>query len=239
MRRVLAVLTALALAAFGAFVLIGYVRGADARAEAGAVLVPVLVVDEAVPAGTPVEELADRVSTAQVPQRLVASGALDELTTVSGLSTTTELLPGEQVVAGRFADPTVQAAGEVSVPEGMQEVSLTLESQRAVDGVLAAGDRVGVYVSDGGLDITAATVASLAVDRALVTRVTGGGTDLTGAVPTVTVTLALTDADAVQVIAGMAEDAVWLALQERATSADTSLTSTSLTSTTTTTGDDQ
>jgi pilus assembly protein CpaB len=167
------------------------------------------------------------VSVQQVPQRLVASGALDDLGVVDGLSTVAALFPGDQVVAGRFADPAVQVAGVVEVPAGLQEVSLELESQRAVGGSLAAGDLVGVYVSVGGLDITEAPVTGLAVDRALVTRVTSSSADLTGTVPTVTVTLALSQSDAAAVIAGMAQDAVWLSLQVPAAPADISLTSTS------------
>jgi len=234
MRRSIAVLTALALAVFGAVVLVAYVRGADARAEAGAMLVPVLVVDEQVPSGTSVADLTDYLSTGQVPQRLVATGALTDLTAVEGLSTTVDLLPGEQVVAGRFADPTVAAAGAVPVPAGFEEVSLTLEPQRAVGGELAEGDEVGVYVSVGALDVTSASVTGLVVDHALVTRVSTPAADLAGAGSTVTVTLALSPADAVTVIAGMAQNNVWLSLQSAAASADTSLTST-----TTSTGDDQ
>ena len=230
MRRALAVLTALVLATFGAVVLVSYVRGADARAQAGAVLVPVLVVDEEVPAGTPVADLGGSVSTAEVPQRLVARNALEDLAAVDGLSTTAALLPGDQVVADRFGDPTVQAAGTVAVPEGMQEVSLTLEAQRAVGGALAAGDRVGVYVSTGALQATAA-VTDLAVDGVLITRVAAPGPAdaLAAGGQLVTVTLALTEAQAERVIAGMVTDAVWLALQESAGPADTTLTSTSTT----------
>lgn len=234
MRRALAVTAAVLLAAFGAIVLVSYVRGADDRAEAGAVLVPVLVVDEQVPAGTPVDELDDALSTQQVPQRLVATGALADLDGVAGLSTTVDLLPGDQVVAGRFADPTVQAAGEVVVPAGMEEVSLTLEPQRAVGGELGEGDQVGVYVSVGGLDVTTASLTGLAVDHALVTRVSTTGAELAGAGSTVTVTLALLPADAARVIAGMAQNTVWLSLQDPADPADISLSST-----TTSTGDDQ
>jgi pilus assembly protein CpaB len=91
-----------------------------------------------------------------------------------------------------------------------------------------------VYVSAGGLDVTAAAVTDLAVDHALVTRVSTGDVDLTGAGQTVTVTLALGTTDAQTVIAGMAQNGVWLSLQEAAVPADTSLTSTS-----TDTGDDQ
>jgi len=233
MRRSLAVLTALALAVFGVVVLVAYVRGADARAEAGATLVPVLVVDADVPAGTPVEDLADSVSTVQVPSRLKALGAIDDLAAVDGLTTTVDLLAGDQVMAARFGDPSVRSAGDgPAVPVDMQEVSLALDPQRAVGGVLAAGDRVGVYISAAATDPAMAAATGLAVDRALVTRVSGadGATGLGAGTTTVTVTLALTATDAARVIAGMEAGTVWLSLQETAGSADTSADSTVATS---------
>jgi pilus assembly protein CpaB len=232
MRRVLAALAALLLAAFGAIVLIAYVRGADARAEAGATLVPVLVVDEPVPAGTPAEDVADHVSTVQVPQRLVATGSVADLADVAGLTTTAELLAGEQVMAARFADPTVQPDdGIVEGEPGTQEVSLALEAQRAVGGVLTAGDRIGVFITGAGMDAENPIAATnLVVADVLVTRVQGG----TDPAATITVTLALSEQDAAVVIAGMERGTVWLSLQSEGEAADTSRTST-----TTTTGDDQ
>jgi pilus assembly protein CpaB len=231
MRRLLAVLTALALAVFGAVVLVAYVHGADARAEAGAVLVPVLVVDTDVPAGTAAEDVAGSVSTVQVPQRLVATGAIGDLTEVAGLTTTATLLAGDQVMAARFGDPTVQSVGGAPVvPVGMQEVSLSLDPQRAVGGALAPGDRVGVYISAAGTDPTAAprSGTDLAVGQVLVTRVSGGSESAaltvagTGTGTAVTVTLALGQADAATVIGGMELGTVWLSLQSSAVSADTS-----------------
>lgn len=230
MRRLLAALTALALAAFGAFVLVSYVRGADARAAAGARLVPVLVVDSAVPAGTPVADVADLVSTREVPARLKATGSLDDLSAVEGLTTTVDLLPGDQVMAARFADPaeTAAASGEVELDPDTQEVSLTLDLQRAVGAVLAPGDRVGVFVSRAGVDPatnTPTAVTDLAVGDVLVTRVGGAATGpdavaATGALQTVTVTLGLTEGDARAVIAGMEQESVWLSLQSAAGPAD-------------------
>lgn len=223
MRRVLAALAALALAAFGAVVLVGYVRGADARAEAGAALVPVLVVEEEVAAGTPAADLADLVRTAQVPSRLLVPGSVDDLAAVAGLSTTTSLVPGEQLLFARFEDPALQAAaaGAVERAPGTEEVSLTLEPQRAVGAVLVAGDRIGVFISQGD-----PTTTDLAVGDALVTRV--GGSDgetaaLTGVAQTVTVTLALTPEQAAVVIAGMERGAVWLSLQDPVEPADSPL----------------
>jgi pilus assembly protein CpaB len=227
MRRLLAVLTALALAVFGAVVLVAYVHGADARAQAGAVLVPVLVVDTDIAAGTAAEDVAGSVSTVEVPKRLVATGAIDDLADVAGLTTTVGLLAGDQVMAARFGDPTVQSVdGAPLLPAGLEEVSISLESQRAVGGALAPGDRVGVYISAAGTDPTAAqTMTDLAVGQVLVTRVSGGSSATSALTPAgtetgMTVTLALGEDDAATVIGGMELGTVWLSLQSGAVSAD-------------------
>jgi len=187
-----------------------------------------------VPAGTPAEQVADSVSTVRVPERLVATGSLTDLADVAGLTTTVDLLAGDQVMAARFADPSVQAAGAVARAPGTQEVSLTLEPQRAVGGALTAGDHVAVYTSSAD-PATATAVTGLAMGDVLVTRVDGGNDGVTAALAgaTVTVTLALTPDQAAVVITGMQQGGVWLSLQESTGSADTSLTST------TTTGENQ
>ena len=235
-RRFLALLAAFLLAAFGAVVLFQYVRGADDRARAGEVVVPVYVVASAVPAGTDAAVVRDAVTLTDVPQRLVAAGAVsdvDVLAQMAGLVTTAELLPGDQLVAGRFADPSVLLPpGEVAAPVGTQEVSLTLEPQRAVDGNLAAGDRVGVYVTlpvAAGPGTTRAGT-TLLLDGVLVTRVSGG-TSSGGIADTgqsaVGVTLAMTPPEAAGVISGMAENGIWLSLHTKGPGADTSLTTAS------------
>ena len=58
-RRLLAAFAALVLLVVGTAVLVAYVRGADARALAGARTVEVLVVDELIPEGTSGRALAD------------------------------------------------------------------------------------------------------------------------------------------------------------------------------------
>ena len=57
-RRLLAAFAALVLLVAGSLVLLAYVRGADARALAGARSVEVLVVEQLIPAGTAGDELA-------------------------------------------------------------------------------------------------------------------------------------------------------------------------------------
>src|SRR6476661_5279010 len=149
-RRLLAASAALVLFVLGTVVLLAYVRGADARAFAGAQPVQVLVVDRLVPAGTSGDGLAGFVRTDTVPAKAAVDGRVTDLTELTGLVASTDLEPGEQLLASRFQKPgDVQAAGTVAVPKGLQEVSILLEPQRAVGGRLAAGDTVGVYLSQG------------------------------------------------------------------------------------------
>jgi pilus assembly protein CpaB len=238
-RRFLALLAALLLAAFGAVVLFQYVQGADARARAGEVVVPVYVVSAAVPAGTDAGAVENSVTLAEVPERLVADGAVgsvDAFAQMAGMVTTTDLLPGDQLVSGRFADPAVLLSpGQVLAPAGTQEVSLTLELQRAVDGQLVAGDRVGVFLTlpvDDPATGQPQAGTTLLLNDVLVTRVSGGtssgGIGDTGQAA-VGVTLAMTPAEAAGVISGMVQNGIWLSLQTAGTAADTSVTTTSST----------
>lgn len=223
-RRLLALLAAAALAVAGAVVLLNWVGGADARALAGTRTVERYVVVDPVPAGTPAADVAGSVELADVPLRLVADGAVDSLDPLAGLVATTDLEPGEQLLASRFASPeSLLPPGTVAVPAGMQEISVSLDAQRALGGRLAAGDTVGVFVSS---EVTVST--HLVLHRVLVTAVgTGGTTDTdtdtggglvdtaaTGDTDgTVLVTLALTAADAEELVWGMEHGSVWLSAE--------------------------
>jgi pilus assembly protein CpaB len=222
-RRLLAALAALLLAAVGAVVLVAYVRGADARALEGIETVEVLVVDEAVDAGTAAEDLADLVRTELVPAKSAVEGRVQELGQLAGQVATVDLEPGEQLLASRFgAVGDLGTPGTVAVPEGMQEISVLLAPQRAVGGRLAAGDTVGVYLSLVFDDGTATTHAVL--HHVLVTQVQGApappeeGADTVSsgaAAPadSLMVTLALVAADAETVVYGAEHGTLWLSLE--------------------------
>src|SRR5688500_14014848 len=138
-RRLLAAIAALVLLVAGTLVLLAYVNGADARALAGTRTVEVLVVDEPVPAGTAGDALTELVTTKLLPAKAALGGRVTDLADLSGRVSTVDLLVGEQLLSSRFALPQdVQAPGTVEVPDGLQEVSILLEPQRAVGGRLAA-----------------------------------------------------------------------------------------------------
>jgi pilus assembly protein CpaB len=220
-RRLLAAFAALVLLVVGTVVLLAYVRGADARALAGARTVEVLVVDEVIPQGTPGNELAGLVRTEVLPAKAALEGRVTDLSSLTGRVSTVDLQPGEQLLASRFQRPEdLQAPGAVAVPVGLQEVSVLLEPQRAIGGRLAAGDTVGVLVS---LD-TPATHAVL--HRVLVTQVQGApapvptdgetGTASAGApapAASLMITLAVSAAQAEAVVFGAEHGTLWLSLE--------------------------
>jgi pilus assembly protein CpaB len=222
-RRLLAAFAALVLLLVGTVVLVAYVRGADARALAGTRTVQVLVADQPIPKGTTGDALAALVRVELLPEKAALEGRVTDLSALAGQVATVDLEPGEQLLAGRFAEPdSLHAPGTVAVPTGKSEVSVLLEPQRVVGGRLAAGDTVGVYIS---LDKKTHAV----LHRVLVTQVQGapapadtGGdkgqpqTASSGSpAPTssLMVTLAVTARQAEAVVFGMEHATVWLSLE--------------------------
>jgi pilus assembly protein CpaB len=179
------------------------------------------VADELIPQGTPGSELTGLVRTELLPAKAALAGRVTDLSSLTGRVATVDLQPGEQLLASRFASTEdLQAPGTVAVPDGLQEVSVLLEPQRAIGGRLAAGDTVGVLVS---VD-TPATHAVL--HRVLVTQVQGapapatadGGTGTASAgapapAASLMITLAVSAAQAEAVVFGVEHGTLWLSLE--------------------------
>jgi pilus assembly protein CpaB len=223
-RRLLAAFAALILIVAGSLVLIAYVRGAESRALAGVQTVEVLVVDELVPMGTAGKDLAALVSTEILPAKAALPGRVTDLSDLAGRVATVDLQPGEQLLGSRFAQPDdLQAPGTVSVPDGLQELSVLLEPQRVIGGRLTAGDTVGVYLSQVLLDGTKQT--SDVLHHVLVTQVQGAPSapdpeaaadaETAPAAPSssLMVTLALVAKDAELVVFGMEHGNLWVSLE--------------------------
>ncbi|MCW2684025.1 MAG: cpaB [Blastococcus sp.] len=221
-RRLLAAIAALVLLVAGTVVLLGYVNGADARAFAGARTVEVLVVAEPIPAGTPGDELAALVSTELLPEKAATEGRVTDLTALSGRVATVDLQPGEQLLTSRFARPEDQVAGTVRVPDGLSEISVLLEPARVVGGRVAAGDRVGVYLSQ--ITATGVGQTSAVLHGVLVTQVQGApaapapdaGTETVAAgapAENILLTVAVTSRDAETIVFGAEHGTLWLSLE--------------------------
>jgi pilus assembly protein CpaB len=233
-RRLLAALAALVLALVGTVVLVAYVRGADARALDGVQSVSVLVVDRPVPEGTPGDQLGGLVRTELVPAKAAVPGRVIALAQLTGKVAAVDLQPGEQLLAARFSAPEdLRGAGTVDVPAGDQEISILLEPERAIGGRLAAGDKVGVYVSITMPDGSGLTHAVL--HGVLVTQVQGAPaapTDTAAAdspeqatpSQSLMITLGVTAEEAEPIVYGREHGTVWLSLEpEGADNGDTTV----------------
>ncbi|MCD2443477.1 RcpC/CpaB family pilus assembly protein [Agromyces sp. SYSU K20354] len=175
--RIIGAIAALVLAVVGAFALITYVRGADARAADGAELTDVYIVQESIPEGTAGDGVAEYVKVDSVPARNVAEGTVTNLEDLAGLVADADLLPGEQLLEARFIDPLELAArGDVPVPEGMQQVSFALPVQRMAGGLVKAGSTVGIVVTAPNPAPNQVLDTRFEFNRVLVTNVTIGTT---------------------------------------------------------------
>ncbi|MCO4256768.1 Flp pilus assembly protein CpaB [Pseudarthrobacter cellobiosi] len=185
--RLLAGTAAAVLALIGAIVILVYAQGADERAVEGLEPVDVLVVQQAVPAGTPVDSLAAAVAVQKLPGAAVAQSALGSLDESAGKVTAVEMHPGEQLLAERLIAPEdLKSQGSVQIPKGLQEISFQLEPQRVVGGRIAPGDLVGIFISldNGGIEAKSdKETTELAIHKVLVTAVQRAPQGAAGAAP--------------------------------------------------------
>jgi len=225
-RRMLGVIAAVVLGALGTFVLVAYVRDAEDRAVAGERLVDVVVATADIPANTAADDLDPVTKTEQVPAKVRADGAITSLSDVKGKVTANDLVPGEVLLADRFAAPgaVTQGVGEVKVPRGYTEITLALEPQRAVGGLIEPGDRVMVVGTPGSSPADVAIPAGVLAHQVMVTNVqiadrsgepTGDETQTVAPTQDLLITLAVDDATATKILAFAAEGNVWLGAEQQ------------------------
>ena len=142
-------LVAVLFAVVGTVALVAYVSSAEQRALAGEELVEIYVVAAPIAGGTAAEQIEELVTVEQVPVKIRAQGAVDSLPALAGYVAAVDLLPGEQLVTGRFVQRSEFADREIGidVPEDMVEITVELDAQRAIGGLLEAGQTVAVFAS--------------------------------------------------------------------------------------------
>ncbi len=82
----------------------------------------------------------------------VVDGVLTDLVQLDGQVAAVDLVPGEQLLLSRLIDASSYANGRTrltSVPQGLQEVTISVLPERLVGGQVVPGDTVGVIASFG------------------------------------------------------------------------------------------
>jgi pilus assembly protein CpaB len=127
-----------------------YARGLQENAETSGDTVGVVVVSQDIPSGTELDGLISggTLEVQQVPADLMVSNAVTDLDELKGQSTASPILAGEQVTSTRLAGSQDLPGGVLSIPKGMQGITVGLEPQRVIGGnVLIAGDHVAIHAS--------------------------------------------------------------------------------------------
>ena len=196
-KKVVGVIAAVVMAIVGTGVLVLYVQGAEDRALEGEELVRVLTATAPIPAGTPAAELEGLVEPEDIPAKIAPEGVISDLVSITGLVTTVDLVEGETLLAGRFADSAGAAArqGAVDVPENLLEVTVAMSQEQFIGGVPIPGDTVALVALGDRQDFIASAtdplsqppvdpaappadpddlrVAKIIIQQALVTNVQG------------------------------------------------------------------
>ncbi len=173
--RLIAGIIAVVLAIVGTVVLVGYVRGADARAMAGLDTVQVLVAAEPIPQGAQAADVAKLAALKTLPATAVLPDRITGLDQIAGQVALVALEPGEQLLAGKFGPLPSDAPKELVIPPSMQRVTVLLDLAQALGGQVEAGDTVGVFLS-----VTESKQTHFVAHKVLVTLVQSEASGTTG-----------------------------------------------------------
>lgn len=187
-RRTIAVLIAVILALAAAGLVWWYASSVRQEAEKVEGNVTVLVAAEDIPARTTGEAVVEKglVETAEVPERLIAPGALTSEAGLQGRVFTTAVAKGQQVVSAQLGDPEAESLA-FRIKKGMRAISVPLDRVRGIGGLLTVGDRLDVIVTFDAETLGQALAGlSSVLSPEEATRLTGDEFDPTKAAGTVT-----------------------------------------------------
>ena len=234
-RKLIGLVASVLVAGLGTLVLLKYAnssKGTPAQAIAEPT-VPVLKVQRLIPKGTPAEQLADAVAVEQIPASQKLNDAADNVSLLTGLVASTDLLPSEQVVKARFIPAAEQKKLEIGQGSGLIGVWITLEPIRALNGRVQINDTVAVFGSFSGTTPVASAgneglinpTTHLSIHKVPVLDVVGntvvavptpdGQAPATvPPAPTIQVKLGLSAADAERLVFAASYGAIWLGAED-------------------------
>ncbi len=125
-----------------------YTRGVKEDAQTGGALKTVIVSKVDIPANTDLNALIseDQFTTQQVPDDAVIKDAITSVTQLRNRRSNVFILAGEQIPISRVEGGEVEG-GVLSIPEGHQAITVSLEAPRVVGAGLTGGDNVTIYAT--------------------------------------------------------------------------------------------
>jgi pilus assembly protein CpaB len=202
-----------------------YARGVEEDAKAGGTMVSVVVSEVDIPPRTDLNLLIkdDLFRVIQVNEAAYVDGAITSVDQLADKNNAVAILAGEQIPQARITG-NVQG-GALSIPEGMEALTVSLDAPRGVAGLINTGDSVTIYTTfkevarrDGSTEtvtvVLVPTVELLAVHRPLGSSTFGGDEESSSdQIPgSLAVTVALTPEDAQRFVFSMENGSTWFGL---------------------------
>jgi Flp pilus assembly protein CpaB len=134
---------AVALAVLAAMIVSFYVKQQKQDLQKGQTLTAVYVAKEDIPAGTPGEDLAAKVSRVEVAKDAVAPGAIVKPEDLEGKVSNEQIYANEQVSILRFSSPSEQGI-QAKLSGTLRAVQVPGDEHQLLAGTLKDGDKVDV-----------------------------------------------------------------------------------------------
>jgi pilus assembly protein CpaB len=207
-------IAAIVVAALGTTLIYAYVNRTDERARKDQRPVEVLVAKTLIKAGTTgsAASRAGSFKTQPIPEYAVIEGALESTGTIDDLVAVSDIFPGEQIIAAKFAK--AGSAGALPIPAGKVAMSVSLGDPQRVAGFVKPGSDVAIFITITPVQVPGEPPPTGPQTRVLLQRVSilaVGPTTLKPAtgndankesVPTAILTLAVDQVQAQKVIYG-------------------------------------
>jgi pilus assembly protein CpaB len=150
-RRTVLLVAAILVAALGAGLVLIYVHDVNQRVKAREAPEQILVAKKTIPAGTSgaTASAEGDLALTKVAREAVAPGALAKIDPVANLVTLAPIYPGEQILSDKFGKQGAQNL--LTIPTaGTMALSISLSGPARVNGFLAPGSQVAVFLTSGG-----------------------------------------------------------------------------------------
>jgi pilus assembly protein CpaB len=143
-------IAAIAVGCIAAYVVLNYVSGVEDRANEDAERVPVLVVREPIPQGTPGETAVEQnlIVEDEIAREFLPTTSITDFDQISGKVALNTLAPNQVLVDGMFVDPT---AAQIGFGQRLEEnhvaTTISVDEVNGVAGLLVPGDLVDIFMS--------------------------------------------------------------------------------------------
>jgi pilus assembly protein CpaB len=153
-RRLITIGLAVLLAVLGTAGVLLYVKQADARALAGQQAVTVLIAEKRVPQGTSAKDAEDQglLRTDKLPAASVPDGALTSIDAGLESLVASAEIPAGMVVLRPMLVPAAQIVSGVAIPDGKIAITVSVDAQERVGGLVQVGSKVAVFDTFNVLD---------------------------------------------------------------------------------------